>query len=166
MICEACHREFEPPQRLSANQRAKRRFCSLKCAAKINPPPRQKPKPLEERFWAMVDKSAGPEGCWPWKGAPDEYGYGLFHVRNLGRTPVKGDPSHIERAHRVALRLSGVAIPDGKKALHRCDNPPCCNPAHLYAGTSKQNAEDRERRGRGKRPARRVTAEVPVASGN
>lgn len=141
MICEACGKEFEPSSRMSAAQRRRTRFCSRKCSAKINPPPRPKRKPLADRFWQKVDRSGGVDACWLWTGSTDEHGYGL----------VRRDDQRLERAHRVVLRLAGFGIPAGMRALHHCDNPPCCNPAHIYVGTPKANALDREVRGRSNR---------------
>lgn len=92
-----------------------------------------------ELFWSHVDKSGGPEACWPWTLHRRAFGYGITGIGG-GRT---------ESAHRVALRLSGVTVPRGASVCHRCDNPPCCNPAHLYVGDYATNAADRERRGRG-----------------
>lgn len=93
---------------------------------------------IEERFWSHVDRSAGPEKCWPWT---------AFRSKNYGKFNLAaGDARY---AHRFALELSiGGPIPKGMYACHRCDNPPCCNPAHLYVGTPTQNLEDAYRRGR------------------
>lgn len=97
---------------------------------------------LEERFWSKVDRSGGPDACWPWLAGCDRVaGYGVFW---LNRRPVK--------AHKVALKLSGRPVPPGKLGLHHCDNRPCCNPAHLYHGTHKNNATDRSARGRANSP--------------
>lgn len=92
---------------------------------------------LEERFWSKVDKSAGPEGCWPWKAGKFKDGYGLF---NLAGKKVK--------AHRMAFELGKGPIPVGMDVLHDCDNHPCCNPDHLRAGTQLDNARDAVTRGR------------------
>lgn len=91
----------------------------------------------EERFWAKVDKSGGPDACWPWTGCRNRQGYGA--------TTLGGKRTG---AHRVALALVTGPIPEGRFACHKCDNPPCCNPAHLYAGTPLDNARDSSRRGR------------------
>lgn len=92
---------------------------------------------LAERFWARVDRSSAPEACWPWTTRVGRFGYGRLSV---DRRQV--------HAHRVAFELSGGSIPDGFYVLHRCDNPPCCNPAHLFVGTHADNMRDRHQKGR------------------
>lgn len=93
----------------------------------------------EQRFWAKVDTTGGLLGCWPWQAATDPDGYGRFN---------QGDNVTV-KANRYALALSlGRPIGEGLHALHTCDNPPCCNPAHLYEGTPRQNADDKMARGR------------------
>ena len=97
------------------------------------------PKPINEKhFWSKVDIGKENE-CWEWKGYTDRLGYGA--VSN-NRTMLY--------AHRVAFILSGGILTEEKKHVcHHCDNPSCCNPQHLFAGSLKDNAEDRERKGRG-----------------
>ncbi len=92
-----------------------------------------KQPPLEIRFWSKVDKR-GPDDCWPWTAAVRnaKEGYGAFWLH--GRH---------QPANRVALLLSGVPVPDGMVACHKCDNPRCCNPAHLFVGTPKANNDDK-----------------------
>lgn len=87
------------------------------------------------RFWARVDSSQ--DGCWPWQPLPYGENYGSFCHR--GRT---------YKAHRVAYELTHGAIPDGLLILHACDYPPCCNPAHLRAGSASENLQDAVARGR------------------
>lgn len=84
-----------------------------------------------DRFWAKVER--GPE-CWLWRGFLDKNGYGKFNK---------------EWAHRVAYKLGNGPITDGLLVLHRCDNPPCVNPAHLFLGTYLDNSLDIKRKGRG-----------------
>jgi HNH endonuclease len=72
------------------------------------------------------------ENCWLWKGGVDICGY--------GSTNFKG--SRKARAHRVAYELFKEPIPKGMLVLHRCDNPSCCNPDHLFVGTQKDNKKD------------------------
>lgn len=96
-----------------------------------------------ERFWSLVDKSAGPGDCWAWTGNCDSKGYGRFCFGG-----------HRVGAHRVAYVLVyGPIPPDLPCICHRCDNPPCCNPACLFAGTHADNAADREAKGRGDQPS-------------
>lgn len=103
---------------------------------------RRTPKPprvvlsTEERFWSHVNRVAG--GCWPWQ-ACNLRGYGRFTVRALGRGFY---------AHRFAWELTHGPIPDGLHVLHRCDNPPCCNPDHLFLGTHLDNIADMIAKGR------------------
>lgn len=90
------------------------------------------------RFWAKVDKSGGPDECWPWTGARFIYGYGHFGL--VGRKSA--------RANRVAYAITTGTDPGDFCVCHRCDNPPCCNPSHLFLGTMKENMHDRDRKGR------------------
>jgi len=94
---------------------------------------------FEEKFWARVDKSAGPDACWPWTGrkAFNGFPYGIvFHDHRHNLT------------HRIAWTFANGPIPDGMKILHSCDNPPCCNPKHLFCGTQMDNCRDRDQKGR------------------
>lgn len=93
---------------------------------------------LADRFWAKVDHSAGTDACWPWTATLHRTGYGQI---SLGR-------GNILKAHRVAWELTYGEIPPGLFILHRCDNPPCCNPAHLVPGTCADNAADMVAKGR------------------
>lgn len=102
------------------------------------------------RFWSRV--AFGP-GCWTWTGRPNHTtGYAIIQAVALG--------GH-RYVHHVAYELTHGAIPDGLWVLHSCDNPPCVRPDHLYAGTPKQNAGDRDSRGRG--GAYKVTPEIAAA---
>lgn len=97
-----------------------------------------------ERFWPKVDRSGGPEACWPWVGTKNSAGYGRFCV-SARRHPRR--PPRV-MAHRVAYRLCVGEIPAGLFVCHACDNPPCCNPAHLWLGTNADNTADRDEKGR------------------
>ncbi len=89
-----------------------------------------------ERFWQKVDRR-GDDDCWLWRGATSRRGYGNFGVN--GRSTVTS---------RYAWELTRGPIPKGLCVLHHCDNPPCCNPAHLFLGTRGDNARDMLSKGR------------------
>lgn len=95
----------------------------------------------DEDFWAKVQKS-GPDDCWPWTRKRNSDGYGLFARRGFGQ---KGLPRWY--AHRMAWALA-KGDPGEMCVLHSCDNPPCCNPAHLFLGTRSDNNRDRDLKGR------------------
>lgn len=84
----------------------------------------------EKRFWGRVNKN-GHGGCWIFLGALDKWGYGDVGYRG----------KHVQ-AHRLAWRLLR-GEPGDKDVLHTCNNPPCCNPEHLYLGDDFDNARDR-----------------------
>lgn len=88
------------------------------------------------RFWVKVDQTGGLNACWHWTGARNKQtGYGRFNIRG-----------NIYQAHRVALWIARRE--EGQETRHSCDNPPCCNPAHLKAGTHVENKADNVTRGR------------------
>ena len=87
------------------------------------------------RFWAKVDKH-GPDECWNWLGSKTRGGYGQFSIRG-----------YMTRVHRISWRLSHGDIPKDMLALHKCNNPSCVNPYHLYLGNQSDNMKDRTRSG-------------------
>lgn len=87
------------------------------------------------RFLARRGKR-GPRECWHWEGGRNSDGYGVVR---LGRRLVL--------AHRLAYALA-YGSPGRSIVRHTCDNPVCCNPAHLIAGTQAENVADMIERGR------------------
>lgn len=107
--------------------------------------------PLDERFWAKVGISAE-DRCWEWSGNRNPKGYGSFSPY---WPPVRGAT---KIAHRWAWMLAnGTEVPDGLLVLHRCDNPPCCNPGHLWLGTAADNSADMVLKGRSHTGRKQVT---------
>jgi hypothetical protein len=89
-----------------------------------------------ERFWSKV-KIGEADQCWEWQAGCDTDGYGMFWFN--GR---------MVHASRVAYMLANGSVEE-QCVLHTCDNPPCCNPAHLFPGTHQDNTLDMRAKGRG-----------------
>lgn len=103
------------------------------------------PKSRAELFWAKVDK-CGPDDCWEWTASRNGGGYGLFWNKSRRTMDV---------AHRVSYEMNVGTLPKdtamgavGTLVCHRCDNPPCVNPAHLFIGSQADNMHDRKTKGR------------------
>jgi hypothetical protein len=79
-------------------------------------------------------------GCWLWTGAYTWNGYGRFHLIGKG----------VVRAHRHSYEMKCGKIPEGLVACHKCDQPACCNPDHIFIGTQQDNVDDREYKNRGR----------------
>jgi hypothetical protein len=88
------------------------------------------------RFHSKYAKSDEGGSCWNWTGTIVGRGHGQFYF---------GGKRHL--AHRVSLKLSGADVPDGMMVCHKCNNPKCVNPSHLYVGTALDNARDSIRAG-------------------
>lgn len=95
---------------------------------------------LKQRFWSNVPIGDSAQ-CWEWAGHISNKGYGVIKIRQVGYL-----------AHRIALFLS-VGINEHKtSACHKCDNPKCCNPSHLFWGTHRENMLDMIAKNRANRP--------------
>jgi hypothetical protein len=82
-----------------------------------------------KRFWAKVDKETENE-CWEWTAATSSKGYGQFAIGGVSKS-----------THRISYIMHKGKIPDGLMICHTCNNPPCVNPNHLYAGSNKENMQ-------------------------
>jgi hypothetical protein len=91
-----------------------------------------------ERFAANIQTDSS-TGCWNWQGAKTSIGYGALTI---------GDPRHLMGTHKIALAIFGAGVPEGLFACHKCDNPACCNPNHLFVGNQQDNMADKVAKGR------------------
>jgi hypothetical protein len=98
----------------------------------------------ESRFWARVS-IGGDDECWTWLGPCDRSGYGKFQT-------FRNSKQFHHVAHRVAYSLRCEGPQNPEVVMHTCDNPSCCNPAHLKAGTRKENMADMVRKRRQNKP--------------
>ena len=100
---------------------------------------------IEDRFWEKVQKS---DGCWLWIGGRDSRGYGAFKAERM------------TKAHRYSWELHFGKIQNGLFVLHRCDNPPCVCPDHLFLGTHLENMADMRAKDRSHRGERQYMARL------
>lgn len=113
----------------------------------------RKTKSPEERFWTKVRKT---ESCWLWTAAKDQKGYGKLQVGTMKR------PRYVV-ASRLSWEIHEGPIPPGIFVLHRCDEPSCVRPDHLFLGRAADNAADKVRKGRQTKGSRNPSAKLTEA---
>ena len=150
-ICENCKIEFEWKR---SDKVVRPRCCSHKCWGKVNTQnlrsfnekrfrwsnANEKEK-LERKKSLFDQKVIKKEGCWDWKGSIYKNGYGFIPIHENGK-------KFSSLAHRLSYELHIGPIPEGFIVCHRCDNPKCTNPDHLWIGTTQDNVDDKIRKGR------------------
>lgn len=132
--CIVCGDAFEPV-------RPSVRCCSHACAGAARSNRR-------EDLWRYI-QIGEPDECWPWTRWLDRDGYGQFSAGG-----------HAYKAHRLAYELGHGVAPGELKVCHACDNPRCCNPAHLFLGTQTENLRDMIAKGRSSRGSRHHSTEL------
>lgn len=152
--CCICGRLFlpTPRQRNDAKKKGVKFYCHSPCSGTP-----MYGKSLRERLEAYLDKS---NDCWIWTAGTTRNGYGTMRISTHGRRRQEG-------AHRIAWLVFRGPIPDGLIVCHKCDNPPCCNPDHLFLGTYQDNtldcvAKGRKNPPRGERSGKAILNEAQV----
>jgi hypothetical protein len=128
LACSICGTVFHPFH----GREATSKVCSIRCNGAL-----QSGKPKNELAY-FLERVSKTDTCWIWTGGLNEYGYGMV---NIGR-------KRHYRAHRLSYELFRGPIPKGAIICHSCDNPPCVNPDHLWAGSHKDNLADMSAKGR------------------
>jgi hypothetical protein len=128
LTCPECGAAYSVNGECMANRR---KYCSYRCARKAV----SRRRDYAAAFWQRMRKNGS---CLEWTGATEFGGYG--HAAYKGK---------IQKTSRIAYQLIHGPIPVGMCVLHRCDNPLCCNPEHLFLGTIADNNRDKEMKNRG-----------------
>lgn len=140
LTCNNCGKEFK-------NSHKNTLYCSSKCYfshydfTKFHDATR---RPAVDRFWEKVDKKTDND-CWEWKA----YKISNKPGREYGYFDFGGGVDGL--AHRFSYILHYGEIPDGMEVCHRCDNPKCVNPKHLFLGSHQDNMDDMMKKNRGNR---------------
>lgn len=116
----------------------------------------KRPVGLSLKYWILHNINVNREtGCWEWARSLDSAGYGLIR-------DTSGPRSRLLKAHRALYEIEKGPIPQGLICCHKCDNPKCCNPDHIFLGTYKDNTQDAVKKKRMKQPCLKAE-KSPVA---
>lgn len=126
-ICKFCKINFLP-------NRKKQIFCSPICFGRDYSKKHNSINVIVKRFWVNVKKT---NKCWEWQLGKDKNGYGIFTIKG-----------HSYKAHRISYQIINGKIPEKMCILHKCDNPLCVRPDHLFLGTLADNSIDMVMKGR------------------
>ena len=135
-ICKTCESKFVENYSDSNNQWSKRMYCSARC----NNSSQARKDKIISIFERLELYQVKKDGCWGWTGTKNK-GYGALSNRN-------GREFSPEKAHRISYEQHYGEIPIGMYICHKCDNPECTNPNHLFLGTAKDNSMDCSAKGR------------------
>ena len=128
VVCHVCGKKFQ----VINSRRNKAKFCSYDCY-------HNSMRIKKEKIWDMYYKDSN--GCWIFTGTPSTgNGYKRFTLNGKQTT-----------AHRASYIIANGDIPDGMFVCHKCDNPACINPEHLFLGTHQDNMDDMKKKGRAAR---------------
>lgn len=131
--CRSCGKKFSPIRGREETSNA----CSKKCAYSLI---RNRTASKEYKREAILKRVIKDDaGCWNWSAARDKNGYGK----------MSSGSEYSKYAHRVSYDVFVGTIPKGINVCHKCDNPSCVNPEHLFLGTQKDNIHDMHSKGRG-----------------
>lgn len=134
LVCPVCGTLFWRFASQSVTRSGKLPCCSRHCARRFAA------RPLATRFWRHVLKT---DTCWLWQGQRDHEGYGLIWMRRETTGKQGGF-----LAHRVSWMVNVGPLDASVCVLHRCDNPACVNPDHLFLGSQVDNIRDMTAKGR------------------
>jgi hypothetical protein len=132
--CLMCGKQFKV---YSCNlEKGMGKFCAISCATQyrihvLNDHPLINRGSYFEKFFNKISKEDHEKGCWIWIGHKNKAGYGRIRQKYKDKT-----------AHRFSWEIFNGPIPESMFICHTCDNPPCCNPDHLFLGTPKDNTQD------------------------